>query len=249
MEYPRILVIRGFDGFSRVLREAGFDVLNLELIKTEVLDDLRAFEKVVSGIGQYDGIFFTSPVAARVFVDEIGRDGKCVNCKIYALGSRTRRLFEDSGIDAIGSSAANTAEELIGLFDAGEFAGKKLLFVRGDKSLRTIPELLEGKAAVDEVVVYETVPSSPDAGTTANIAERLRSGEIGWICFFSPSGIDAFADVFAIESLLKAKIATIGPTTAGKTEELGIRVDFVSPSAGSEYFARGLINHIKENIE
>ena len=51
---------------------------------------------------------------------------------------------------------ANTAEEMLKEFGEKEFAGKRFLFVRGEKSSRTIPDSIGGKADVDEVAVYKT---------------------------------------------------------------------------------------------
>jgi len=61
-----VIVARADDAFSQILREAGIEVVNLELIRTEVIEDLSEFENLISRLDEYDGVFFTSPVAAAV---------------------------------------------------------------------------------------------------------------------------------------------------------------------------------------
>ncbi len=46
--------------FSRILAENGFEVINLPLIETKPLEDLREFEAKLDKIENYDGIFLTS---------------------------------------------------------------------------------------------------------------------------------------------------------------------------------------------
>ena len=80
-----ILVCRNDDRFSSLLREAGFEVVNLELIETRPLEDLRPLREKLARLSEYDGIFFTSPVAAEIFVNERnGSNG--FHGDVYALG-------------------------------------------------------------------------------------------------------------------------------------------------------------------
>lgn len=245
MRRPVVLVLRADDTFSARLREGGFEVINCELIKTEAVDDLGELQNKLADIGKFDGICFTSPAAATVFLREFHIAGHSFPRRIYVLGERTKRVFENSGINVEYNHDVNNAEELIASFDGTEFAGKRLLFVRGDKSMRTIPELLKGRAEVDEVVVYRTMENDLEAGAVNEIRRRLRSGEVGWICFFSPSAVDSFRKFFDLEDLEGVKTAAIGQTTAQRGKESGLNADFISPRAGAQDFAAGLIEYIK----
>lgn len=242
-----ILVVREFDKFSALLKENGFEVINFRAIETLPIEDLSALEKKLETIEKYDGLFFTSPKAAEVFLASF-RNKKLGFCgKIYVLGNRTKLLFKTANFEIVFRENANTAEEFINSFDKSEFAGKNFLFPRGDKSLRAIPKLLETVAKVDEIIVYRTVESSIDENVIREIREKLRGGGINWICFFSPSGIESFMKKLDDVSLNEAKIAAIGATTAKKAAE-NLKVDFISPKASAEDFAFGLIDYIK-NIE
>jgi uroporphyrinogen-III synthase len=238
-----ILVIRNDDRFSSLLREAGFEVVNLELIETKPADDLAPFREKLARLSAYDGIFFTSPVAAEIFVNERnGSNG--FRGGVYALGQRARKVLAGARLDVKASEAANTAEELLASFNDQEFNGKRFLFVRGEKSIRTIPERLDGKAVVDEVVVYKTEVANVESATIRDLDQRLSSGEIDRVCFFSPSAVERFAGLFG-EHKDSVKAAAIGPTTADAARQAGFNVDFISPRSNAEDFACGLIEHIK----
>jgi len=242
-----VLVIRGDDGFSEMLRHSGFEVLNLELIGTEPLDDLSDLERSLGRIDQYDGVFITSPVAAEIFVRHLNGQGITFTGKVYVLGRRTMSIMETSGLDVVSGNEANTADELIKSFEIEEFEGKHLLFIRGDRSLGTISKMLQDVATVNETVVYRTKECSPGESAVRNVSERLRSGEIEQICFFSPSAVESFRKLFGIGALGKLNVAAIGETTARSASEAGMEVSFVSPRATAEDFAAGLAAFLKNN--
>jgi uroporphyrinogen-III synthase len=236
-----ILVIRRADRFSAILQESGFDTINLELVETHLLEDLSDLRSRLTSV-RYDGLFFTSPIAAEAFV-KIKAELNGLRSKAYVLGKRSREVLRDSPLELCYVDEANTADEMIDGFDAGEFTGKRFLFVRGDRSLRTIPEKLKDIAGVDEVVVYLTRPRAIAESLKNTIEARLSRGEIGWTCFFSPSGVDEYLRRFG-ETARNTAAAVIGSTTAEAARRADLTVKFVSPVAEAEGFARSLIEHI-----
>ncbi|HEX8249350.1 MAG TPA: uroporphyrinogen-III synthase [Pyrinomonadaceae bacterium] len=242
---PLILIAREFDKFSLRLKENGFEIINFPSIQTLPLEDLSKLDEKLEMLEKYDGLFFTSPKAAEVFLQRNRKSG--FRGKVYVLGNRTKSLFENTGFETVFGEKANTAEEFINSFERSEFAGKNLLFVRGDKSLRMIPELLKTVAEIDEIVVYRTIENSVDETLITEIREKLRRGAIDWICFFSPSGIESFVKTFGDFSPNEIKIAAIGATTAKKAAAKNLKVDFISPKASAEDFALGLIEYLRKN--
>lgn len=245
MERSAILVIRPDDDFSESLRQNGFEVLNLELIKTEPLNDLSELDEVIERINEYDGIFLTSPVAAKIFALHFGDSGRSYSGKVYTLGPRAKEALSGLEFENAFSDTANTADELLDGFGESEFEGKNLLFIRGDHSVGSIKQKLNGKANLNEVVVYRTIESRPDEKLLNVVKKRFAENEIGWVCFFSPSGVSGFSKVFGNEDLVKVKGAAIGSTTADRAGELGIRVDFISQRATAEGFSAGLAEYLK----
>jgi uroporphyrinogen-III synthase len=246
MRRPAVLVVRPEGRFSEVLRENGCEVVNLELIKTESVVELSELVNTVQQIENYDGIFFTSPVAAEIFLRQLTFEGRKFPGKFYVLGERAKAVFDGSGLDVISSVAANTARDLIESIDKANLAGKNLLFICGDRSIRTIPEMLGGIARVDELVVYKTVEISPDDSVIENVKAGLETDDIGWACFFSPSGVNGFLAHFGGEGVAKVKAAAIGETTARRADEVGLDVSFISERANAEDFATGFAAYIRD---
>jgi uroporphyrinogen-III synthase len=248
MNFPTVLVIQADGTFSALLREAGCRVLNLEVVRATPIEDLSDFTATVQRIDEYDGLFVTSPVAARVLVDQLKASGRDLNAKVYVLGERAREVLDLSGLNVLFRSSANTASELIEAIGRDEFAGKKLLFIRGDRSMRTIPELLSENARIDEIVVYRTIDVPPDEKELKTILAQLTDGVIRWVCFFSPSGVEGFLKAVGNESIGRAAVATIGETTDKRARDAGLPVNFVSPKATAKDFAVSLMERIK-NID
>lgn len=238
----KVLVIREDGRFSQTLRGSGFEVVELPLIRTEPWDDLSCLDEKLERLNQYDGLVFTSSVSAAIFLDRVG-PGRSYEGKVYVLGKRTAACFAGTGFRVVTAAEANTAEELIEAIGKDEFAGKKLLFVRGEKSLRTIPEMLSDVAEIDEAVVYKTVDVQPDPETKGVIENEIESGEIGWACFFSPSGVEAFAGLFRPGRNLR--IAVIGTTTAAAAEKASLMPEYISPRSAASEYAAGLAEYIK----
>jgi uroporphyrinogen III methyltransferase/synthase len=241
----QILVVREFDRFSSRLKEAGFEIINFPAIQTLPSENTNELDERLEKLEKYDGLFFSSPKAAEVFLQRKTKTG--FRGKIYALGNRTKLLFENTNFETVFRENANTAEEFINSFDEAEFAGKKFLFLRGDQSLRAIPSLLKSVAEIDEIVVYRTIENALDEALIDKIRESFRRGEIDWICFFSPSAVESFVKTFGEKTLNEIKIAAIGTTTAKKAAAKNLKVEFVSPKASAEDFAFGLIEYLRQD--
>lgn len=245
-----ILAARKFDRFSSLLSESGFEVINFPTIETVRADDLSDLEAKLAEIEEFDGVFFTSPVAAEVFLEKFDPKKREFRGKFYVLGKRADRLLKSKGFATVFFEEANTALEMINSLPVKKLKYKRFLFPQGDKSLRVIPKILEDIAEVEETIVYKTVKPKFDERTVKEIAERLSRGEIDFACFFSPSGLENFLEIFGKDSLKETNIAAIGQTTARRARENDLATDFVSKRASAEDFARGLIEHIRtKNIE
>jgi len=239
------LVLRRHDRFSEILEEDGFTVVNLELIATEPLTDQSKLRDALSGPTRYDGFFVTSPAAASVMIEVLQSLGREHTGMVYVLGERSKKLFEDAGINVEFPPSANTADELIDEFSEAEFAGKRLCFVRGDRSIRTIPNRLQGKAEVDELIVYRTVESETDKEIADGIRSELDAGSFDWACFFSPSAVEAFYKLFGRHNVDRVKAASIGATTAERARQNGFDVEFISPQSNADDFAASFVDHVK----
>ncbi len=237
-----ILVLREESEFSRELRDQGFEVLNLPMIETRRLPDLSQLRKYLSEIERFDNIFLTSRASAAVLADELSPELLSKLPPVYVLGDKAREILEKHGVTVKYEGSANTADELLDMLGESTFAGKSILFIRGEMSMRTIPERLGSVAEITEAVVYETVdvPVENDEAV-----ERLAAGDVDWVCFFSPSAVESFARRNFANDGDRPKAAVIGDTTANSARSHGFDVSFISERASAIDFARGLARHIK----
>lgn len=241
-----VLVVRKYDRFSEILTQNGLEAVNFPVIETRPVENLSGLDRELEKIDSYDGLFVTSPRAAEVFCRRCVERRIGFGGKIYVLGRRAAAVFEKTNFETVFRENANTAKELIDSFDRREFAGKRFLFLRGDKSLRTIPQLLGEMAEISETIVYRTTERRGDEKLSGEIGARLDRNGFGWICFFSPSGLESLIERFGEKRLQTARLAVIGPTTAKAAAERNLEIDFISPKATAADFAFGLIERIKE---
>jgi len=238
-ERPMILVLREDCDFSRELRKHGYEVLNLPLIGTRPAADLSRLRELLGEVGRFDAIFITSRASAAVLADEVKKGEPLSLPTVYVLGGRAKRVLDEYGVAAEYRESANTATELLNDLGESGFAGKTILFLRGDRSLRTIPERLGNVATVEEAVVYKTVEVPLENDEAVG---RLQSGQVDWLCFFSPSAVESYLDR---GFRLGVKVAALGETTASRARSLGFSVDFVSEKASASGFAKGLACYIE----
>lgn len=246
-----ILVVREFDNFSRILCENDFEIINCQTIKTYVLEDLSDFENKLENINCFNGIFLTSRKATEIFRDESRERNINFHGKIYILGKRSFDLLKDENFDLFFDENANTARELLETIHIEDLKDKRFLFVRGEKSLRVVPEFLENIAKIDEIIVYRTEKFAIEIDKIKFINQKFETGDIDAACFFSPSAAESFLEQFGTEIFRKfhqTKIASIGRTTAEFFERRGLKADFVSGKTAAEDFAVGLIQFLERNL-
>lgn len=240
-----LLVVREYDDFSRILRENGFEIINCPTIETVPLDDLSEFEYVLDRLVDYDGIFLTSAVAAEVFRQKLIEKSVNYSGQIYVLGEKSFSVLQNEKLDLVFDKTHNRAIEMLEAVPREMIVNKRFLFVRGDKSLRVIPDYLRKYAAVDEAIVYQTKSIKIAAEQRRQIVGKISRNEINCACFFSPSGAKNFIEQFSAEFLHQINIAAIGKTTAKFLEAQNIKVDFVSSMATAKDYARELIVYLK----
>jgi uroporphyrinogen-III synthase len=238
-----ILVVREFDNFSRILTENSFAVINCPLVETVAREDLDDLGDEITS-GNYDGIFLTSRRATEIFRDELVDKTFDFGGRIYVLGKSGFEILSGTKLDVYFDAAANTAREMLEKIPVEDLREKRFLFIRGTKSLGTIPDFLKGKARLDEKIVYETRQIAVDVNLKSEIAAKLKAGAFAAACFFSPSGAESFLEQFGAQGLHRTKIATIGTTTADFLEKKSLKVDFTPTATSAEDFAVELTDYL-----
>ncbi|MFN6963010.1 MAG: uroporphyrinogen-III synthase [Pyrinomonadaceae bacterium] len=240
-----IVVAKNDAGFCWHLRRAGFETIELELIATRQIADRSDIRQKIGRIGEYDAVIVTSSAAASVLAEEL-ISLRASAPRVHVVGERSRAILKAAGAEVVGT-AAGSADELLATLDGEGLDGSRFLFVRGSKSLRKIPEQLKARGAeVDESIVYETVHADIDEDTVAELRRRIGKGSIRCICFFSPSAVERFCEIFDEREISFLKAAAIGQTTAASARDAGFEVEFISQRSAADDFARGLIAHLKD---
>jgi uroporphyrinogen-III synthase len=237
-----ILVIREEGPFSSTLRENGHDVFCLPLIDTRTVVDERVVERL-KDLPTYDGLFFTSPAAVRGTLENAGPTISDFAGDIYVVGERARVLLQSSGL-AVKEPVGDSAESLLTSFGCHEFAGRRLLFIRGDRSLDKISESLQGCAEVHELIVYKTIERDVPADEIIRVKKAFADGAIDWTCFFSPSAVEAFVVKLSSVDRANFKVAAVGETTAQHARDAGFDVRYVADHPSAAAFAHGLSEEI-----
>lgn len=238
-----VLVVRKFDIFSRILTLNEFSVINCPLIETVRTENSRALGAKISA-NNYDGIFLTSQKATEIFGDEVFDKMHAYGGRIYVLGKSSFEMLRGKNLDVFFAETANTAREMLAAIAPEDLQNKRFLFIRGNRSLGTVPDFLKNKATLDEAIVYETRKIALETGIKSEIEEKLKTGEIAAACFFSPSGAESFLSEFGAESLRQTRIATIGKTTSEYFAEQNLKTDFTSSMASAEDFANELTDYL-----
>ena len=169
------------------------------------------------------------------------------NGKVYVLGQRSFEILQDKGLDLVFFPEANSADEMLPRIPAEELKNKHYLFIRGDKSLRTIPDFLAKFATFEETVVYRNRQIPLGIAKIKEIKQIFDRSEIAAVCFFSPSGAESFIKQFGKDVLEIEKIAVIGNTTAHFFAKQDLAVDFISNRSTAEGFANELIKFLESN--
>lgn len=130
-------------------------------------------------------------------------------------------------------------------FENQPLFGKRVLVTRARAQASDLTNALTSLGA--EVVEFPTIEIQPPQSYTEldQALEEIHSYQ--WVVFTSVNGVDYFSDRLLVKDLdwreLRGiKICAIGPKTAQRLSELGLKIDFVP----EEYRAEGIIEGLKE---
>ena len=234
LEGRRILVTRSraqVGEFSRLLREAGADVVEIPAIEI-VPRPNRELDPCIAKAHRFDWLFFTSVNGAEIFLSRAreldspfsGKDGP--SPRICAIGPATARRVERFGREVHLVPARYQAEGVLEAFlelHSNRIEGLSILIPRASQARSLLPrELSRYGAQVEVVPVYDTVV--PEESRLA-LKQALDTGTPDLITFTSSSTVRHLmklaTDPDAVRSV---PCAAIGPITAETAREYGFQV-------------------------
>lgn len=250
----RIVVTRTRDQASELseqLRGLGAEVHELPVLKISKAISQDALADVMTELGRYDWVVFTSANGVRYFFDEFLRlfdDIRSLGLiRIAAIGDGTlRRIAElhlKVEIQPKTATGEALAEEMIA---TGSLDSAQVLVVTGNLNRDTVVKKLEeARAIVDTFQVYQTekVDLTDDPA-----AAEFRAKGADAILFASSSSAEFFAAQAAalkLEPGAKRPIAgSIGKLTSEAMKKVGIPVDFEAKTPGLTELVGALVKKL-----
>jgi uroporphyrinogen III methyltransferase/synthase len=203
----------------------------------------------------YDWIIFTSANGVKFLVDRLlalGRDVRNLKGpRVCAIGPKTAEALEALKIRVNFVPQEYRAEAILEGLQKEKLKGKNILIPRARVARDVLPEeLRKAGAAVDVVEVYQTVLPKENV---SKIRELLKKGEISAVTFTSSSTVSNFAEMLGKEKAraLTAGIpvASIGPITAEKARELGIKTAVMPAEYTIPALVQALAEHFRKTDE
>ncbi len=224
----RVLLTRAteqVDELARELQEAGIVAISVPAIVIDPVPPGEALDAAAHRLDRYAWVVVTSANGARALLSAAERVVAPLDAPRWvAIGSATRRVLEDEGIEVdhepLRSSAAGIGAEL------PVRAGERVLLVRGDLADEGLPDALRARGAeVDTVVAYRT--REAPASSRPLLRGAVDDGPLDAVLFTSGStvrGLVALADAEALPGITSIPAICIGPETAAEARRAGFQV-------------------------
>jgi uroporphyrinogen III methyltransferase / synthase len=225
---------------ARLLANRGATVIVMPLIAIGAPSSWRDLDEGIARAtrGEYEWVVFASVNAVEKFFGR-GRDAERAlgASKVAAVGPSTAAALEKHGARVDLVPNPHTARAVAESLGAGP---GRVLFPRVERGPALPEAFVAGRWEVDEVAAYRNLPAprGPEHDTAEN-------GAFDVIVFMSPSAVDAFVSSVAWTGLGLAPgderprtVACIGPTTAARARERGLRADIVP----EQHSAAGLLD-------
>ncbi|MBK5307623.1 MAG: bifunctional uroporphyrinogen-III C-methyltransferase/uroporphyrinogen-III synthase [Frankiaceae bacterium] len=235
----KVLVPRTRDqagALSAQLRGYGAVPVEVPTIAVEPPRTPAPMDRAVKGIGdgRYMWVAFTSTNAVKAVrekLEECGLDARIFSgVKVAAVGDATAQALVDFGIrpDLV-PSGEQSSEGLLkdwAPYDDTFDPIDRVFLPRADIATDTLVAGLKDLGwAVDDVTAYRTVRAAPPPAETR---EALKGGGFDAVLFTSSSTVRNLVGI-AGKPHDTTVLACIGPATKAAAEELGLRVDVLSP--------------------
>ena len=251
----RIIVTRAREqasGFLSALSEMGAECLEFPTIKVIPPESWEGLDRGIGNTETYHWLIFTSVNGVKYFFDRLEtlnrdvRDLKGV--KIAAIGPATAEAVKSKGLRIDLIPEEYRAESVVEAFRKEGIQGKRVLLPRALEAREVLPQELEKLGAVVDVVeAYRTVKPEEDREA---VMALLRQGDIHMVTFTSSSTVSNFMDMFqgvpVLEWMEKTAVACIGPVTAKRAEDQGLKVSLVAPEYTIPSFTRAIVDFFSQ---
>ncbi|MDI3484271.1 MAG: uroporphyrinogen-III synthase [Methanobacteriaceae archaeon] len=213
----------------KLIEEAGgipliAPTLQIQTPKTKTL------KRLCENLKKFDWIIFTSPAAIKSIKKHCEKIKLKPDCKIAVIGPKTQEALEKIGLKADVIPSNYTAEGLLETLSSYDMKNKNVAIPRTLAARNVLPEGLKKMGA--KVYIAEAYKSAnPKDDRIKRLIEKILKEEIDAITFTSPLTVenllttekDKKDDIIKKLSNGKIIVAAIGPITAAKLKEYGIK--------------------------
>ena len=253
----RIVVTRTRSGNSALrgkLEHLGAEVIELPLINVVPAVDRDMLVEVISELGMYDWIVFTSANGVRIFFEHFYQafdDIRALGLLRFAcVGDATAKEIERHRVKVECRPKVATAEALAkAMIATGSLDSAKIVTVTGNLNRDIlVKKLEEARAIVDTLPLYRT--EKLDLSENA-AAHDFRERGADAILFASSSAAEAYASqsdsLQLSEEAKQPLLGSMGPQTSRTLKELDLTVDFESQAPGLNALVDALISRLNES--
>lgn len=239
---------------------AGAEPLVVPLVRTVPVDDLTPLDDALLalGAGWYTWLTVTSQAAVAVLAERAAAhdDGLAAlveraGVRVAAVGPGTGRALEALGVRVdVVPPVRSTAADLVTAVLAHPEPPRDIprtpptpraLFPRGDLAAATLTDGLTAAGwAVDDLVVYRTVPAGPP---DPQVARAWADGDVHAALLTSASSVRALLDHLGAPPPA-TRVVVIGPSTHAEAARLGLRVDAVA----TRQTLAGLVDALRDHV-
>ncbi len=231
-----------------LLEQSGADCVEFPAISIAPLEDPSRLDQAIADLGRYDWVVFSSSNGVSGFagrLEALGGDARSfAGVKVAAVGPATGETVKaELGILADLVPEEYVSEAMVEALSGEGIAEKKILAIRSDLGRDTLEEGLAAAGAhVDAIVGYET--RLPD--DSAEKAAAAFDAGIDITTFTSSSGVDNLVDLLGGDAtrINDTVVACMGPITAGRAGERGVRVDVIAPEQTMEALVASIVEHL-----
>lgn len=254
----RILITRRMSKEYEILEELGAEIFECPTVQAAPIEDFTEIDRLISQIGSYDWLIFTSVNGVKFFMLRIMekdldiRDLKGI--KICTIGEKTAETLRQYGIKVDITPKNFNAEGLVELFreryeGSDGLKGLRFLLPRADNARDVFPHEVKALGGhIDTVTAYRSInPVSHGK----RLKRFIHEGKITVATFTSAATFNNLINIIGEDShkfFSAMKIAAIGPVTKKAIEKAGLKVDIMPESATIEAMVEAVINEIMQGI-
>jgi len=203
----------------KAIRDLGGKPIELPTIKVKKINE-AALEKAIDELENYSWLIFTSVNAVEIFfekIDEMALDLRALGAiKVAVVGNSTKKKLREYGIKADLIPKEYTGASLGKLLVKTLNPNEKILVPRSIKGKKKMVKILEAKAIINDLPIYDLVQPKID--------EEVIKQPLDYITFTSPSTFNNFASQVKRSYMENTKIISIGPITSKAIRNEGFDV-------------------------